>query len=87
LEEPFFGWHLNLDWSGLIQSVNTKIAEDGYSLFTIFFMMTLFKGVLVSLAGPAPNYDMQRILATRSPAEASKMNWFVSCCLFFPRYS
>jgi SSS family solute:Na+ symporter len=63
----FFGWHLNLDWSGLIQSVNVKIAEDGYSLFTIFFMMMLFKGVLVSLAGPAPNYDMQRILATRSP--------------------
>jgi solute:Na+ symporter, SSS family len=82
----FFGWHLNLDWSGLIQSVNAKIAEDGYSLFTIFFMMTLFKGVLVSLAGPAPNYDMQRILATRSPRDASKMNWFVSCCLFFPRY-
>jgi Na+/proline symporter len=49
-------------------------------------MMTLFKGVLVSLAGPAPNYDMQRILATRSPKDASKMNWFVSCCLFFPRY-
>jgi solute:Na+ symporter, SSS family len=82
----FFGWHLNLDWSGLIQSVNAKIAEDGYSLFTIFFMMVLFKGVLVSLAGPAPNYDMQRILATRSPKDASKMNWFVSCCLFFPRY-
>ena len=82
----FFGWHLNLDWSGLIQAVNGKIAEDGYSLFTIFFMMMAFKGVLVSLAGPAPNYDMQRILATRSPTEASKMNWFVSCCLFFPRY-
>ncbi|MDD2764693.1 MAG: Na+:solute symporter [Opitutaceae bacterium] len=82
----FFGWHLNLDWSGLIQSVNVKIAEDGYSLFTIFFMMMLFKGVLVSLAGPAPNYDMQRILATKSPRDASKMNWFVCCCLFFPRY-
>jgi Na+/proline symporter len=82
----FFGWRLNLDWSGLIQAVNAKITEDGYSLFTIFFMMVLFKGVLVSLAGPAPNYDMQRILATRSPKDASKMNWFVSCCLFFPRY-
>ncbi len=82
----FFGWRLDLDWSHLIQSVNVKIAEDGYSLFTIFFMMMLFKGVLVSLAGPAPNYDMQRILATRSPKEASKMNWFVCCCLFFPRY-
>ncbi len=83
---PWFGWHLNLDWSNLIASVNAKIAEDGYSLFTIFFLMMVFKGVLVSLAGPAPNYDMQRILATRSPKDASKMNWFVCCCLFFPRY-
>ncbi len=82
----FFGWNLNLDWSGLIQSVNTKIAEDGYSLFTIFFMMVLFKGILVSLAGPAPNYDMQRVLATKSPKEASKMSWFVSLCLFPTRY-
>jgi len=85
-DKLFFGWNLNLDWSRLIESVNAKIAEDGYSLFTIFFMMMLFKGVLVSLAGPAPNYDMQRILATRSPRDASKMNWFVCCCLFFPRY-
>lgn len=82
----FFGWHLNLDWSNLIRSVNTKIAEDGYSLFFIFFMMVLFKGILVSLAGPAPNYDMQRVLATKSPREASKMSWFVSLCLFPTRY-
>ena len=82
----FFGWHLNLDWSNLIQAVNTKIVEDGYSLFTIFFMMVLFKGILVSTAGPAPNYDMQRVLATRDPKDASKMSWFVSICLFPTRY-
>jgi SSS family solute:Na+ symporter len=82
----FFGWHLNLDWSGLIQAVNVKIADDGYSLFSIFFMLVLFKGILVSLAGPAPNYDMQRILATKNPKEASKMSWFVSVCLYPTRY-
>jgi len=85
-KDVFFGWHLNLDWSGLIQAVNTKIAEDGYSLFTIFFMLVLFKGILVSIAGPAPNYDMQRILATRNAKDASKMSWFVSICLFPTRY-
>jgi len=82
----FFGWHLNLDWSNLMQAVNTKIAEDGYSLFAIFFMMVLFKGILVSSAGPAPNYDMQRVLATRDAKDASKMSWFVSICLFPTRY-
>jgi Na+/proline symporter len=85
-DQMLFGWRLDLDWSGLIASVNTKIAEDGYSVFGFFFMMLLFKGVLVSAAGPAPNYDMQRILSTRSPREASLMNAWVNVVLIFPRY-
>src|SRR5512133_4162815 len=52
----------------------------------IIFGMMLFKGVLASLAGPAPNYDMQRILATRNPREASLMNGMVNVVLYFPRY-
>ena len=79
-------WKLNLDWSGIFDIVNTKIAGDGYTLFTCFLMMILFKGFLLSVAGPAPNYDMQRILATKNPREASKMSGFVSVALFFPRY-
>jgi SSS family solute:Na+ symporter len=82
----FFGWNLNLDWSGLIASVNDKISADGWSLFGIFFMMMLLKGILVSVAGPAPNYDMQRILSARTPKESALMSWFVSVVLYFPRY-
>jgi Na+/proline symporter len=82
----FFGWKLDLNWSGIMDAVNKTIEKDGYSLFTVFMMMVLFKGILVSMAGPAPNYDMQRILATRSPKEASKMSGLVSVVLFFPRY-
>jgi SSS family solute:Na+ symporter len=81
-----FGWRLDLDWSQLIAAVNTRIAADGYSIFGFFFMMLLFKGFLVSAAGPAPNYDMQRILSTRSPKEASLMNMWVNVVLIFPRY-
>lgn len=83
---PFFGWTLNIDWTGLIDEINTKVVSDGYSLFSIFFMMMLFKGVLVSLAGPAPNYDMQKILATKSPREAALMSGFVSIVLMPIRY-
>jgi solute:Na+ symporter, SSS family len=83
---PFFGWSLDLNWTGLIDAVNTKIQSDGYSLFGIFFMMVLFQGILKSAAGPAPNYDMQRVLATRSPKDAAKMNWFVNVVMIFPRY-
>jgi Na+/proline symporter len=82
----FFGWRLDLDWSGILDSVNAQITNDGYSLFTIFFMLMMFKGILVSMAGPAPNFDMQRILATRSPQEAGLMSGFVNIVLFFPRY-
>ena len=83
---PTFGWHLNLDWGTIIPEVNEKIKEDGFGLFTIFFMMMVFKGVLVSVAGPAPTYDMQKILSTKSSAEASKMSGFVSVVLMPIRY-
>ncbi|MEI9958915.1 MAG: hypothetical protein WDM90_21965 [Ferruginibacter sp.] len=64
-----------------------KIAGDGYGMFGVFFMMMLFKGVFASLAGPAPNYDMQKILSTKSPKEASKMTGFVSLILLLFVYS
>lgn len=83
---PFFGWELGLDWSNVIPAVNSKIASDGYTLFTALVMMMLFKGMLVSAAGPAPNYDMQKILATRSPKEAALMSGFVSVVLMPIRY-
>ncbi|WP_425421492.1 sodium:solute symporter family protein [Phaeodactylibacter xiamenensis] len=81
-----FGWELGLDWTGIMESANQKISEDGWELFTIFFMLLLFKGVLQSLAGPAPNYDMQRILSARTPKEALMMSGLVSLVLYFPRY-
>lgn len=79
-------WRLGLNWSGLIDAVNTKISADGYSLFGIFLMMVLFKGLLASMAGPAPGYDMQRVLAARDSRSAALMSGFVSVVLFFPRY-
>lgn len=86
-ENPFFGWHLDMDWSKYIAAANQKIQEDGFDLFGFFFMMMLFKGVFAALAGPAPNYDMQKILSSKSPKEASKMTGFVSIILLPIRYS
>lgn len=83
---PFFGMNLDLDWSTIIPEVNAKIKSDGFSLFSVFFMMMIFKGVLVSLAGPAPNYDMQKILSTKSPREAALMSGSVSAILMPLRY-
>jgi Na+/proline symporter len=83
---PFFGWQLDLDWSQIMPAANEKIASDGFGLFTIFFMMMLFKGILASVAGPAPNYDMQKLLSTRSPRDAAKMSGVVSVILLPVRY-
>jgi Na+/proline symporter len=83
---PFFGWKLGLDWTGILDKVNEAIKSDGNEFFMAIFGMMFFKGVLASLAGPAPNYDMQRILATRNPREAGLMNGMVNVVLYFPRY-
>jgi len=86
-DDPFFSWRLDLDWSKIAAEANKKIADDGFSLFGLFFGMMLMKGVFASLAGPAPNYDMQKVLSTKSPEEASKMTGFVSIILLPIRYS
>ena len=85
-ENVFFGWHLDLDWSNLVPSANARVAQDGYGLFGFFIMMLLFKGILLSAAGPAPNYDMQRVLSSKNPREASMMSGWVNVVLTFPRY-
>ena len=84
--DMFFGWTLGLDWSGVMDSANTKIQQDGWELFSIFFMLMLFKGYLQSAAGPAPNYDMQRVLSARTPREGAMMSGLVSLVLLIPRY-
>ncbi len=81
-----FDWTFHIDWADKLPAANDRILDDGYSMFTIFFMLMLLKGILQSMAGPAPNYDMQRVLSAKSPVEAAKMSWFVSVVLLFPRY-
>ena len=85
-ESLWFGWKLNLDWSELLPAANDAIASNGYLLFGPFVAMALLKGVLSSIAGPTPGYDMQRVLAARDDREASLMSGIVSLVLFVPRY-
>lgn len=82
----WFGARLDLDWSGVMDAANAKIAADGWELFSLFVGLALFKGMLASMAGPAPNYDMQRVLSARTPKEAALMSGLVSLVLLPPRY-
>jgi solute:Na+ symporter, SSS family len=79
-------WRLDVDWSSKLPAAQERIAKDGWELFGALFGLMLAKGVLQSMAGPAPNYDMQRILSTRSPREAALMSGFVNVVLLIPRY-
>lgn len=81
-----FGWHLNLNWDSILPAVSQKIAEDKFVPFGMFFSLMTAKGILSSLAGPAPNYDMQKVLSTRSPREAALMSMFVNIVLLPVRY-
>ena len=89
----WFGHTTGLDWNNIsaaaspkLHSFNEWIKGDGYELFGLFFVMMLFKGIFVAAAGPAPNYDMQRVLATKNPKEASKMSSLVNVVLNPTRY-
>ncbi|OHB66162.1 MAG: hypothetical protein A2Y76_07230, partial [Planctomycetes bacterium RBG_13_60_9] len=92
-DQMFFGWKVNLDWSTVnIPELNTKLyapfgqGGDGYSFFTIFVLVLFFKGVLVSMAGPTPNYAIQHVLSTRSPREAALENMMMAICSLAPRF-
>ncbi|WP_420458158.1 sodium:solute symporter family protein [Neolewinella sp.] len=86
-DELSFGWRLGLDWADTpYAAVNERIATDGFDLFGILLMLMVFKGIFASVAGPVPSYDMQRILAAGSPAEAAKMGFMTTAVLFIPRY-
>lgn len=83
---PFFGWALDIDWSEKMNQLTERMANEPYSLMGLFVMMALLKGVFMSMAGPAPNYDMQKILSCKSPKEAALMSGSVSVILLIPRY-
>ncbi len=81
------GWRLDIDWANVMPAVEEKIvSQDGWQIFGALFSLLLVKGYLQSMAGPAPNYDMQRVLSTRSPREAALMSFFVNVVLLIPRY-
>ncbi|WP_298146867.1 sodium:solute symporter family protein [Flavobacterium sp.] len=85
-DSPFFGSELGLNWEDKLAAAASKLESDGYKFFSAIVGMMFFSGVLKSMAGPAPNYDCQKILSTKSPEEASKMSGFISIILLPIRY-
>ena len=85
----FFGWRLDLDWSQLMPALQERIygaGGDGYAVFGFFMLMLFLKGVLVSMAGPTPNYAIQHVLSTKSPREAALENLMMAVVSIAPRF-
>ena len=85
----FFNWRMDLDWSNLMPSLQDRIygaQGDGYAVFGFFIAMLLLKGILVSMAGPTPNYAIQHVLSTRSPKEAALENLMMALVSIAPRF-
>ena len=89
----FFGWQIDYDWAtqglpALDAKIQSPVAQggDGYSLFGFFVGMLFLKGVLVSMAGPTPNYAIQHVLSTRSPREAALENLVMCVASLLPRF-
>lgn len=81
-----FGWRLELDWEESLAAIRQRLVTDGFEPFGFFFTMMLCKGVLASLAGPAPTSDLQKILSARNAREAALMSGSVSLILMPLRY-
>ena len=82
----WLGWKLDLDWSGLIDGLNRKIVDDGYTFLGFIVTVMFLKGILVSMAGPTPGYGMQHQLSTRNAREAALENWWMSIVQLVPRF-
>jgi solute:Na+ symporter, SSS family len=78
-------WQLGLNWSNMPKA-QKAVDDGGYNFFGLVIMMMLAKGLFKALAGPVPGFDIQRILSTKSPKEASKMAGFTNLTLFIPLY-
>ena len=50
----WFGRAVGLDWSAILPAANARIDADGWRLFSLFVGLALVKGMLSSMAGPAP---------------------------------
>lgn len=85
-DSSLFSWKMDLDWTGYMDSVNKRIDNDGITMFGAFVMMMLFKGFFISMAGPIPSHDMQRILSNKTAKNAAMMSGLNSVAMLLPRF-
>ncbi len=77
---------INYNWGEKYQLIETESVKNGYKMIAGMVGLMIGKGMIASLAGPVPGFDMQRSLSSQTPKDAAKMSGFTILVLFIPLY-
>ncbi len=73
-------------WPVSYPLIEKETVENGFKMIAGMVGLMIGKGMLASLAGPVPGFDMQRSLSSQTPKDAAKMSGFTILVLFIPLY-
>ncbi len=74
------------NWPVPYRMLETESLQNGFKMVAGMVGLMIGKGILASLAGPVPGFDMQRSFSSQSPKDAAKMSGFTILVLFIPLY-
>jgi solute:Na+ symporter, SSS family len=77
---------INYNWPKQYQIIESESVKNGYKMIAGMVGLMVGKGLIASIAGPVPGFDMQRSLSSQTPKDAAKMSGFTILVLFIPLY-
>lgn len=73
-------------WPTSYPIIEKEAIQNGFKMIAGMVGLMIGKGLLASLAGPVPGFDMQRSFSSQNPKDAAKMSGFTIAVLFIPLY-
>jgi solute:Na+ symporter, SSS family len=77
---------INYKWPTTYSIIEKETVENGFKMIAGMVGLMIGKGMVASLAGPVPGFDMQRSFSSQNPKDAAKMSGFTILVLFIPLY-
>ncbi len=77
---------ISYNWPISYPLIESETVQNGFKMIAGMVGLMIGKGILASLAGPVPGFDMQRSLSSQTPKDAAKMSGFTILVLFIPLY-
>ena len=74
------------NWPVPYEMLEKESLQNGFKMIAGMVGLMIGKGILASLAGPVPGFDMQRSFSSQNPKDAAKMSGFTILVLFIPLY-